>query len=354
MRILYIASDTKALGGIQQYNRKFLDSLRARGDEVVLVELKGGGFLAKARFIVKCFIQGVRHRPDLTVCAHVNYAPFGLFMKKWFGQDYIVCTHGIDVWEVRGALRRKALQEADLITTVAEFTRDKIVRQLPEVRDRIYLLYNCVDGARFVPKVKSPALIKRYGLEGKKAIFTIARLLTIEGYKGYDRVIKAMPQILRAVPNAVYLLSGEGDDMPRVQKLVHEMGLEDKVIMTGYVPEEEMVDHYNLADVFIMPSKAEGAPAVFVEALACGIPVIAGNKDGSATPLMGGELGLLIDPESVDEIVAAIINILTGKVRKELLDRDFLRRKVLEKFGLDRFPQRVDEMFNRIEVEEKK
>jgi len=114
------------------------------------------------------------------------------------------------------------------------------------------------------------------------------------------------------------------------------------------------VDHYNLADVFIMPSKAEGAPAVFVEALACGIPVIAGNKDGSATPLMGGELGLLIDPESVDEIVAAIINILTGKVRKELLDRDFLRRKVLEKFGLDRFPQRVDEMFNRIEVEEKK
>jgi len=77
-----------------------------------------------------------------------------------------------------------------------------------------------------------------------------------------------------------------------------------------------------------------------------GIPVIAGNQDGSATPLQNGEVGLLIDPDSIEEIARAIIKVLTGRAPKNLLDRDFLRRKTLEKFGLDRFPERVNEMLS--------
>lgn len=348
MKILFIASDTNALGGVQQYNRKFLDVLRARGDEVALVELKGNGTGARLRFIFRSIARSVVFGPALTVCAHVNYGPLGLVMKKLLGRKYIVCTHGIDVWEVKSPLQRKALKEAALITTVAEFTRDKMVSQMPELASRIYFLYNCTDGARFAPKPKSSALMKRYGVEGKKVIFTIARLSSMEGYKGYDRVVRAMPAVLRAVPNAVYLLGGSGDDAPRVEQLIDGLGLRGKVIMTGRVAEEELVDHYNLADVFIMPSKAEGAPAVFIEALACGVPVIAGNQDGSATPLLNGELGLLINPENVEAIAAALVSVLTGTVRKELLDRDLLRRKVLEKFGLEMLPKRIDEVMRKV------
>ena len=348
MTILFVASDTKALGGIQQYNRKFIDALRARGDEVSLLELKGSGFFAKIKFTALFFIKSITIKPDLTICAHIHYAPLGFFAKKVFRREYIVCTHGVDVWNIKNSLERKSMREAKLITTVAEYTRDKIVSQIPETKNHIYFLYNPVDGNRFVPKEKSPILIKRYGLENKKIIFIIARLLAMEGYKGYDRVIEALPKILKEVPNAVYLLAGKGDDAPRVKKLISELNLEDKVIMAGYVSEEELVDHYNVADVFVMPSKAEGAPAVFVEALACGIPVVAGNQDGSATPLLGGEVGLLINPDDVGEIASAIIKVLTGQVKKELLNRDFLRRKILEKFGLDLFPKRVDEMLKQI------
>jgi len=345
MKILFIASDIQALGGIQQYNRKFLDAFRLRGS-VRLVELKHKGVFPKARFISKSIFQGLIYNPDITVCAHINYATLGFFMRVFFGRKYIVCTHGVDVWEIESWLKRKAMLAATLITTVAEYTRDKIVNQLPEARDRIYLLYNPVDGSRFAPRKKSAGLVGKYGLENKKAILTVARLSAEEGYKGYDRVIKAMPQILKTVPNAVYFLIGDGDDAPRVRRLISEISLGNKVIMAGAYPNEKLPEYYNLADVFVMPSKAEGAPAVFVEALSCGIPVIAGNQDGSATPLQNGEVGLLIDPDSIEEIARAIIKVLTGRAPKNLLDRDFLRRKTLEKFGLDRFPERVNEMLS--------
>ncbi|MEK7479514.1 MAG: glycosyltransferase family 4 protein [Patescibacteria group bacterium] len=354
MHILYIAADTSALGGIQQYNRKVIAAFGARGDRVNLLELKGGSSPAKFFFIVRCVLAALLMRPSMIVCAHVNFSPIGLFLKNIFGMKYVVFTHGIDVWNIEGVLKRKAFGEAKVITAVAEFTRDKMLAQMPELKDKIYFLYNPVDGNRFVPKPKSPKLVKKYGLEGKKVIFTIARLLAAEGYKGYDRVIQAMPRVLHGVPNAVYLLGGKGDDAPRVKNLIKKMGLEDKVIMAGYVPEEEIVDYYNLADVFIMPSKAEGAPAVYLEALSCGKPVIAGNKDGSSTPLQGGEVGLLIDPDNGEEIVSAIIRVLKGKVDARLLDGEFLRSKTLEKFGLWRFPEKIEGMLKLFLTEERR
>ena len=347
MKILFIAADTSALGGIQQYNRKFLAALRARGDSIKTVEIRGEGIFLKTRFIINALFQGIFCRPNIIICAHVNYAPLGLFLKKIAGRRYIVCTHGVDVWDIKNRLQRKSLREAKVITTVAEFTRDKMVAQMPELKEKIYFLYNPVDGKRFIPKPKSETLIKRYGLEGKKVIFTVARLKAEEGYKGYDRVVKAMPEVLKSVPNAVYLLVGGGDDMPRVGRLIKETGVKHEVIMTGPCPNEELPDYYNIADVFVMPSKAEGAPAVFVEALCCGKPVIAGNQDGSSTPLQGGEVGLLINPDSIEEIAEAIVKVLNDNIDKRLLDGEFLRRKTLEKFGLDRFPEKVEGMLKK-------
>lgn len=347
MRVLFIASDTKALGGIQQYNRKFIGALRGLGHEVYLIELKSGNVFAGILFVLKSIVKSALWRPDAIICAHINYSPIGLFINKFLGREYIVCTHGVDVWDIKNSLQRMALREAKLITTVAEFTRNKIVNQLPETKDRIYLLYNPIDGNLFRPKAKPLALVKKYKLRGRKVILTIGRLSAAEGYKGYDRVIMALPQILKVVPNAVYVLIGDGDDAPRVQELIKSLGLENRVIVPGAYPNEKLPDFYNLADVFTMPSKSEGAPAVFVEALACGVPVIAGNRDGSATPLQGGEVGLLIDPESVSEISSAVISVLKKRVKKNLLDPKFLRRKTLERFGLNRFPEKVNEMLNR-------
>ncbi len=80
--------------------------------------------------------------------------------------------------------------------------------------------------------------------------------------------------------------------------------------LAGYIPEEELNDHYNLCDVFAMPSKGEGFGIVFLEAMACGKPVLAGNKDGSVDALLGGKLGALVDPDDVAQIAETLIAIL--------------------------------------------
>lgn len=117
-----------------------------------------------------------------------------------------------------------------------------------------------------------------------------------------------------------YLIVGDGDDRPRFESLADELGVRELVIFAGKVPSEELCDHYNLCDLFAMPSTGEGFGIVFLEALACGKPVIAGSKDASRDALLDGELGVLVDPEDPRELRDAIVAIL-AEVERALLFR---------------------------------
>lgn len=207
---------------------------------------------------------------------------------------------------------------------------------------------NTVDGTKFRPGDKPKYLLDRYEVHSKKVVLTICRLDCSEKYKGYDKVIKAIPAVVKEVENAVYLIGGKGNDVPRIKGLIKEAGLENYVKLIGFVPEEELVDHYNFCDVFAMPSKKEGFGIVFLEALACSKPVIAGNKDGSGDAVLGGKVGVLVNPDSVEEISQSIINVLMRRVPKQLLDPSFLRDSILETYGFERFKKRVAELIGRM------
>jgi len=128
-----------------------------------------------------------------------------------------------------------------------------------------------------------------------------------------------MKEIVKEIPNAKYILGGSGDDVGRIKNLIRDNNLHEKVILTGFIPDEEIVDYYNLCDVFVMASRKEGFGIVFIEALACSKPVIAGNKDGSVDALLNGELGVSVDPDNIEEISRAIIKVLKGEADKRLL-----------------------------------
>ena len=135
---------------------------------------------------------------------------------------------------------------------------------------------------------------------------TVSRLASSERYKGHDRVIRSLPQVLLHHPEAIYLIVGDGDDRPRLEALASEFAVQDKVRFAGPVAGEELPDYYRLADVLVMPSTGEGFGIVFLEAMACAIDVIGGNKDGSIDPLGDGAVGSAIDPEDSEELVSAI------------------------------------------------
>jgi len=112
------------------------------------------------------------------------------------------------------------------------------------------------------------------------------------------------------IPPIAYLIVGDGKDRARLEAKAQALGVGDRVVFTGFIPEAEKADHYRLADAFVMPGRGEGFGFVFLEALACGIPVVGSLLDGSREALRGGALGILVDPRRPDEIQAGVLKAL--------------------------------------------
>lgn len=352
--ILCIFPDFLCVGGISKYNQNLLDVLInerftvrviSRNDtkkEYRNLEIFSFGkyralLLRKLLFSLRIFREVIFSKPTFIICGHINFSPLCYMIQKFLRIKYAILTHGVEVWNISGKLKLKALKQAYLITSISNFTKDKIIEQVPEIKNKIKLLPNTVDGSLFCPKPSNKGLIDRYGLKNKNVLLTVARLDPTEQCKGYDNVIKVLPDILRDIPDLKYIIVGTGQDIHRVKSLVRELGLEDYVVFCGFVPNKQLVDYYNLCDLFIMPSKQEGFGIVFLEALACGKPVVAGNKDGSVDAVLNGQLGILVDPDSKEEIGKAIVDVLQKNIPSKFVDSHYLREKVSQAYGFGVF-----------------
>lgn len=343
MKILFIAGDVTLIGGIEKYNRDFLAALGKTGVHVSLVTRNKGGLWAKISFVMRVLGTFVRLRPDLIFCAHLNFAPLCLFLKYLFNARYTLSLYGIEIPSIKGWFKRKAASEADLLITISEYARDLILKQLPGVSDHIYMLPSAVDGAIFRIKGKSLQLQTRHGLMGRPVILTLARLSTSE-HKGQDRVLKSMPFILQQVPDAIYLVVGGGTD-ERVNAVLREHPeLRHSVVFAGAAADDQRVDYYNLADVYVLPSKFEGFGIVFIESLACGVPVVASDGYGCRGGLLNGELGLLVSPDDETSIAKAIVAMLKKTAPPQHFERESLRQKTLAVYGMDKWNERVDSL----------
>jgi glycosyltransferase involved in cell wall biosynthesis len=352
-------------GGIQAFSRYFINAVYAglsspslRG--VIKNDLPGaipdgpaaGDFsglghwplkLRTPRFASECLRHVWRERPDLIVSTHLNFGPIARIAQLSFGTPYVLVAHGIDAWGINNAARLKALRKANLVLAVSRYTRDRLINEAGVDADRVKILPNTCDTDRFTIAPKPPRLLRKYGLQPQTpVILTVCRLAETEGYKGYDQIIKALPKIRREAPDARYLLVGKGADRPRIERLIDEVGMREAVILAGYVPDDELTDYYNLCDIFAMPSQGEGFGIVYLEALACGKPALAGNRDGSRDALADGELGLLVDPENTDEIASQIASVLRREHMSQILfNPGLLRRRVIELFGFEIFKHTV-------------
>ena len=280
-----------------------------------------------------------RARPALVLSTHVNFLPLARWLKRRCQTRYVGIAHGIDTWGNLRPSLRSALGDADLILGVSRFTRDRLAREQHVAPDRLGLLPNTFAEAQFHPAPKSPALLTRYGLPAHApVIFTFGRLAAAERYKGFDRVIAALPRIQRDVPEVHYLIGGTGDDRSRLESLARTAGVADRVHFTGFIPADELCAHYNLCDVFAMPSTGEGFGIVFLEAMACGKPVLAGNRDGSVDPLADGRFGALVDPLDPEQLAGTLTQLLQHRYPHPLMwQPEELRRQVVAEFGFEKF-----------------
>jgi phosphatidyl-myo-inositol dimannoside synthase len=322
LRVLALVADGfSGHGGIAEYNRNFLGSLAACdtiGEVLVLPRLnatpldpvpfgvaqrpavKGriGYSLAALRTILS-------RRIDMVFCGQLKMVVLAAALAKLARAPLWVQVHGIEAWEELSGLHRRCIETATLVTSVSRYTRRRLLGWVDVDPMRVKVLPATVD-PRFQPGPKSESLLQRHSAVGKKILLTVSRLASSERYKGHDRVIRVLPSLLTRYSDALYLVVGDGDDRPRLEKLAADLGLTEKVKFVGVVTSEELPEYFRLADVFVMPSTAEGFGIVFLEAMASGIPVIGGNRDGSLDALADGVLGSPIDPENKEDLVSAI------------------------------------------------
>jgi glycosyltransferase involved in cell wall biosynthesis len=296
-------------------------------------------FLHTPIFAFQVFWATLWQRPDLIICGHINFSPLAFYIFKLLKIPYWVIVHGIDAWDLQDISRINALKSAPKIISVSSYTRDRIVKEQNILPEQISLLPNTFDASKLSIQPKPQYLLARYHFQpNQPIILTVARLTEIERYKGYDQIIRALPEIRGQIPDIHYLLVGKGSDRDRIEALIKATNVQDCVTLAGFVPDNELTDHYNLCDVFAMPSKGEGFGIVYLEALACGKPTIGGNQDGAIDALCHGELGVLVNPDKIDEIGQTIVKILHEEYPLQILYQpEALRQNAIQTFGFDRF-----------------
>jgi glycosyltransferase involved in cell wall biosynthesis len=348
-KILFLSAKLQLVGGIADYNRRLLEALRSNGFEVDLVERNPGGMLAKAIFLWRILLAALTGRPDFTLCTHLNFAPAGRLLQKTLKIPFGIVVYGVELPNAKEPLFRKCLEDSSLVVHLFDHAIDRLEVWVPGIRSKAISLLSTVDGERFRVLPKAPDLVQKMGIEGRKVLLTLCRMAKADGEnKGYRRVLEALPQVLRNVDDVTYILAGGGDDLDGVRDLVESLGISSAVILPGPVPSEILVDFYNLADLFVLPSKEEGFPAiVLLEALACGIPVMGGNQPGAGAALLNGELGWVVPHDDVDQIAAALIQAMQAPPAA-WRDRHSLREKALKMYGIRRYSRQVSGLVDRI------
>jgi phosphatidylinositol alpha-1,6-mannosyltransferase len=237
------------------------------------------------------------------------------------GLPYVVATHGAEYWfallpGLAGALRR-ATSRASRVLAVSRFT-GRVVRTAVPSRVPVSLLPPGVDTERFRPDLSGQDIRRSHGLGERPLVVCVSRLVP---RKGQDVLIRAMPRILRRVPDAALLLVGGGPDRARLEGLA-AAAPRGSVVFAGEVPDAELPPHYAAADVFAMPCRSrlaglevEGFGIVFLEAAAAGRPVVAGDSGGAAEAVVDGETGLVVDGRHEDAVVEVVAAVLADPVR---------------------------------------
>jgi glycosyltransferase involved in cell wall biosynthesis len=290
-------------------------------------------------FAAKIIVLAILQRPTVVISTHVNYGVACYILKLLTGIPYWVVAHGLEVWDIENKATKLALQKADKIISVSNYTSQRLLEDKNIDSEKIVLLPNTFDAKKFQINPKPTYLLKRYNLTDEQpVILTVTRMGRMAKYKGYDQILHALVKIRLHIPNVHFILAGKGDDLPRINALVTSLNLQDCVTIAGFVPDEELCAYYNLCDVFALPSKGEGFGIVYLEALACGKPVLAGNQDGSVDPLAEGKLGCLVDPDNIEEIADNLIKILQGNFSNPVVYQpEYLQQKTIEAFDFSKF-----------------
>ena len=265
---------------------------------------------SKGRFTTTA-IRAARRKAKLVLAGHPNLGPVVQAMRVVAPRmKSIVCTHGVEVWEPLGSLRRQALRHANLVLAPSKDTSEHVATMQGVARERVRVLPWALDpqfealvaaGSRLTPPTDFPR---------GRVILTVGRWLAAERYKGMDTLITALPRLLMQWPDLHIVLAGSGDDRPWLEDLAEKNGVMMHVHFLTGLSYTEIAGCYAACDIFALPSRGEGFGFAYLEAMACGKPVIGGAHGGAPEIIQDGVTGYLVPHGDSIQLATAIQTLL--------------------------------------------
>jgi phosphatidylinositol alpha-1,6-mannosyltransferase len=257
-------------------------------------------------------------------------APLGLLSRglRKVGVKHIVAlTHGHEVWWSKVWPFTMAMnfisRHVNHLTYLGEYTRSAISRSVTkQAAANMVKIAPGIDTDHFSPRDASE-LRRELGLTNKKVIVSVGRLVH---RKGQDVLIEAMPSIIKEVPEAHILMIGEGPYRSYLETRVKTLGLQERVTFIGRIQYAELPRYICAGDIFVMPSRSrlaglevEGLGIVYLEASACGLPVIAGNSGGAPDAVLAGKTGLVVEGTKTEAVASAVVELLLDPKRSQAM-----------------------------------
>jgi len=256
-------------------------------------------------------------RPDYILLTDIMSQRVASIVSFLIRRKYIVVAHGSEVLAnfKEGAFKRKIFAEiysrACGIIANSNYTRDLLVES-GVAPDKITVINPAINPELLSRRGEPQRVIDRYNLKGKKVLLTVGSL---SERKGHDKVIEALPYIMRKIKDLVYLVVGSGDNLDNLKKLARRHKVDNVVIFAGRVSDSDLIDYYDACNIFVLPNRqvsnlVEGFGIVFLEAAARRRPVIGGASGGTSDAVLNGSTGYLINPLDSRELAEAAIRLL--------------------------------------------
>lgn len=284
----------------------------------------------------------VRNRPTVVHCGRA--LPEGIsamFARQLGGPPFVCWTHGEDLAMAETSrelafLTRRVYANASLAFS-SSWNTGRMLERIGVSADKIVVAHPGVDANRFSPSVSGSAVRKRFVRGNEILLVSVGRL---QRRKGHDLAIAAVSKLQAEGKQVRYLIVGDGEERPRLERLVHEAGVAERVHFIGEVAGADLPTYFAAADVFVLPNRVdqgdiEGFGIVFLEAASSGRPVIAGNSGGVPEAVADGVTGLLVGGTDVAELVAAIRMLISDPDLRARFG-EAGRRRVLEQFTWER------------------
>ena len=265
---------------------------------------------------------------------------YSYLKKKYPLSKMIVVAHGLEVTRLKEGKEltafKNVVNDSDLILCVSKYTKNEIIDRVDGIEtNHIKFLPNGVDINRFFPVENTSGFLNRYNIpENSNIILTLARIIR---RKGHDTVIKCLPRLIKKFPNIQYVIAGphrkKDTYLDELKLLAKELSVENHIVFVDYIPDSDLNEIYSRSQVYVMVSRtyndigdSEGFGITFLEANACGCPVIGSTEGGIPDAVENNKNGLLVPADDIKSLTKAI---------EKFLENQSFRRKIIDQ-GIER------------------